>query len=1370
MSSNTPSKLKVVGIGASAGGLDALQKLFRAIPSDTGLAFVIIQHLSPDFKSLMSELLAKHTDMLVCTAEDGEELKPNHVYLNHPRTNLILRGNSLHFQEKSAKDRTLNLPIDIFFHSLGENRQERSIGIVLSGTGSDGSRGIKTIKEAGGVALVQEPATAQFDGMPNAVIASSAVDFVLNPAEIGKKIAYLAKKEVDLEKELIGEDDSSEVNLNKLLIEVQKVSGIDFRVYKRNTILRRIEKRMSLKHTDKLTEYLDILRADEKERALLEGELLIGVSSFFRDADSFDYLMSNGIPELVKSKAPGESLRIWIAGCSTGQEAYTMAMIIDNFITTNRLTVDYKIFATDVSQRALEFASQGRYTINSSSEIPEFYLEKYFVKSGDHIEVIKRLRERILFSRHNLLVDPPFIRLDLISCRNVLIYLSNRAQEVVLNTFQFSLNHHGLLFLGSSESVGQTTQLFKPVNLHHKLFSRGAGEVQRPISSTRYTGGHLDQLSISLPKVALNKPRTAREHPESTFHRYLNKHFGPSAVFIDAAFNVLFISGDAGRRLRHDDGLYERNLLKMVGTPVASAIRGAVESLENHEEVVKLTRLTHEVNKTTYTFDITVHKTAAGAGSAAYVLIFSEDSKVDIGIKQIEYQQLSATEQDRISRLEEELERTKAELQFAIEDLETSNEELQSSNEELMSSNEELQSTNEEVQSVNEELYNVNSELQEKNVELQELSNDINNLLESSNIGTLFLDTGLRIRKFTPALKANFNLEAADIGRTITSFTSGFEEHTRERIIEQCKNSLQTFQIFEEELEDREGRFFKTRIAPFVTDAKHVEGVLLTFVDVTELKTAEENLIKANASLELSQSISGIATWVWDVENDRIIEHNENWEKLFHFPTENFSHSWTQSMRHEEDRKIAWETIEAHFQKKTDKYENTFRVYNEEEGTEIWIRNTGKAVGYSEKGEVTLVYGASMNVTEHMVQLEKLRLQEQFLDQLARLTPIGVYIYDVEKNVNTYINPAYTEILRYDLETLSATAAQADFKGFFHPEDVENVSRHMAKLTQGKDDEITYRFLHKDGHYVWCRSMDKPFDLKPDGSVKSFIGVFTDISAELEVQKEKEAFTSKLETEVKRRTQELEKAHRRLTKSLEKEVALNELKSRFVSTASHQFRTPLAAIKTNMDVLGLLMDKQDEEAAAPVKKIARRINDEVIRMTAIMDDVLSVQRIEDSTNEALKKDVDLVELCTTNLEIANHQQSDGRVATLTVHGTPRMAHIDPHLMGQALQNILANAFKFSVGKPAPQVELLFEENKMALKVVDFGIGIPKREIADISEPFFRASNALDIPGTGLGLSIVKEFLELNGCCVEIQSKLGSGTTITIVCDKNECKD
>lgn len=878
------SDIHVVGIGASAGGLEALKLLFEHIPHNTGMAFVVVQHLSPDFVSLMPELLSRHTEMEIYTAQDKLKIRPNCIYLNQRSKNLSIKGKKLQLLDKEPKNQ-LNLPIDLFMNSLGEEYREKSIGIILSGTGSDGSRGIKTIKESGGIVMVQDPTSAQFDGMPNAAIATKKADFILDPESIGNTFSKLPINNLTpYAKQL--KTTSSEPLINAILTIIYEHSAIDFREYKISTLARRIEKRMGINNIYQLFDYHSFLRNNTEEKEALKQDFLINVTRFFRDKEAFDLMESKVIPSICDAKKPKETVRIWCAGCSSGEEVYSIAMLVDSYIQKKKLNLNFKIFATDIDDVALLAASSGEFHINAINEIQKDYLEHYFTKTGKKIKIIKRLRDKIVFSNHNLFLNPPFIKMDLISCRNVLIYLENKVQDKIITHFQFALNKSGYLFLGSSESLGEMSKKFKTIDRKWKIFQNITND--KSLMSKENILNNNDILNFKTPqRKAYSIPFRQQENPEFIFHKYLSTKFSPDTIFIDQEFNIVFISGNAGKRLAYNPDLFQNNLLKNVSQKIASIIRNGIRRVESENQDILIKDIVNEKDNIVYKFDITISKPRVNEKlKDIYVLQFSNDTKVSEHVLEIRHVPVDEITQLKHEYLENELANTKKELQHVVEELDTTNEELQTSNEELMASNEELQTSNEEIQSVNEELYTVNSELQATNKNLHFLNNDINNIFNSTDIGTLFLDTKLCIRRFTPSLQKLFNLQESDHGRPIATFSSSFNEQAHDVILINSKKALNKLHASEEEIMDSNGNYYLVKISPYITKEKIIDGIVISFIDITNLKKTETELQRTITMLNISQASVQLGGWEIDIKTNDLYWTNETYQILDTSPEE----------------------------------------------------------------------------------------------------------------------------------------------------------------------------------------------------------------------------------------------------------------------------------------------------------------------------------------------------------------------------------------------------------------------------------------------------------------------------------------------------
>jgi two-component system CheB/CheR fusion protein len=822
----------VVGIGASAGGLDPLVRFFENLPKDTGMAFVIVQHLSPDFKSLMDELLARHTPLPIHLVEDGMPVEANHIYLIPAKKEMIVSGGRLLLSER-GRQQELTLPIDVFFRSLAQDYGSKAVAIVLSGGGSDGSRGISHVHETGGLVLVQDLDSAQFDGMPKAAIETGIVDHTLRPEDMPRVLLERAEGSLADSAGRIEPEPETPRGLDALYRVLETEFGLDFNHYKPSTVTRRIERRLGLAQAQSVDEYLTRLRSERNELDALYRDLLIGVTRFFRDPEAFALLEQRILPELLTREPRNVPLRLWVAGCATGEEAYSLAILLQE------LAAAYgdrpiKIFATDVHRGSLEQATLGVYGEDAIANVSPDRLARYFMQSGNTYQVVPELRQMVVFAQHNVISDAPFTRVDLISCRNLLIYLQPPAQQRVLSFFHFALSQAGMLFLGPSESLGPLADGFEIIDKHWQLYRKGT-EVRTPVDA-RHRSTVAVNTRLAVPSVVA-PARHSLGQLLSIYDALLEETMPPSLLLTERG-ELVHALGGAARFLRVRDGRQSLDVLELVDTDLKMIIAGGLKRALAERAPVVFNGV--RVRPDDQLYRVTIRAIAGRAPSSRHAVVsfeaHSSDSKpaaapaIQIDVDQLSQQQLAA--------LEAELGTTKESLQAAIEQLEASNEELQASNEELQSSNEELQSTNEELQSVNEELYTVNAEYQRKIAELTELTNDMDNLLASTEIGTIFLDGQLRIRKFTPQITETFGLLPHDVGRSIETFA---HKMRHPGLVEDLRRVLTSGQAVERDLTDPQGKAFFLRLLPYRAKGV-VDGVVLTLIDVTGLKTAEDAL------------------------------------------------------------------------------------------------------------------------------------------------------------------------------------------------------------------------------------------------------------------------------------------------------------------------------------------------------------------------------------------------------------------------------------------------------------------------------------------------------------------------------------------------
>jgi two-component system CheB/CheR fusion protein len=828
-----PPPPHVVGIGASAGGLEALERFFDNLPDQTGMAFVVVQHLSPDFKSLMDELLARHTQLPIHLVEDGMLVEADHVYLIPPKMEMIISEGRLLLSERAPQPE-FTLPIDVFFRSLARDCGARAIAIVLSGGGSDGSRGIRDVRDAGGLVMVQDTGSAQFDGMPKTAREAGVAHWVLSPQDMPHVLMeHRANRAAQPRAEAVRADGRFGIEAVYQMLEEQ--FGIDFTHYKPSTITRRIERRLALAQSPNIEEYVGRLRRDRDELDVLYRDLLIGVTHFFRDESAFEMLERQVLPELMQQVPRTEPLRIWVAGCATGEEAYSLAIVLQDLM-LKLGDRPVKIFATDVHRGSLERATRAIYEGDALAHVSKERLDRYFLRIGDAYQVVPDLRKMIVFAQHNVMKDAPFTRVDLITCRNLLIYLQAAAQQKTLSLFQFALKRGGRLFLGPSETVGPMSNEFQVVDKHWRIYQKHT-DIRMALDTQIRQPGHVEVRQVLPPQSYAG--RQSMTQLLGTYDALLDEVMPPSLLLTDRGELVHAFNG-ASRFLRMRDGRQDLDVLDVVDAELKMVLVGGIKRALTETAPLVFKGVRIESNGEAGRYDVSLRRVRSRHRDIPHVLVSFDDARgvartISTAPTEINLDQIS---REQLTGLEAELSHTKENLQSAIEELETSNEELQAANEELQASNEELQSTNEELQSVNEELYTVNAEYQRKIAELTELTNDMDNLLTSTEVGTVFLDRQLRIRKFTPQIAETFDLMPHDVGRSIETFTYKLDHP---ELIEDLKQVLAAAKPVERELRDVRGKTFFLRIFPYRAKGT-VDGVVLTLIDVSGLKAAEDAL------------------------------------------------------------------------------------------------------------------------------------------------------------------------------------------------------------------------------------------------------------------------------------------------------------------------------------------------------------------------------------------------------------------------------------------------------------------------------------------------------------------------------------------------
>ena len=1315
-----PSKVStvptcIVGIGASAGGLEALERLFEKMPTNTGMAFVIVQHLSPDFKSLMDELLSRRTTLPVHRVENGMVVEANSIYLIPPRREMIFSDGKLLLTEVDPHQ-GLTLPIDYFFRSLAQSCGRNAIAIVLSGTGSDGSRGIQDVHAAGGLVIAQTGRTAKFDGMPVAARETGVVDLSLDPEDIPTALVQFGVRhsisDLTAQFENIPADEEGLAAILRLL---RDQYGIDFSFYKLNTVVRRTERRLQLNRIEAVKDYLERLERDPEELNALYHDLLVGVTRFFRDEEAFDRL-GEEIDASLKTHDPKTEFRAWVAGCATGEEAYSIAILLDERIQASGKEITARVFATDVHRVSLDHAGHGIYSQESIGNISPDRLVTYFTQNERGFMVNQRIRQMVVFAPHNIIKDAPFTRMELVTCRNLLIYLQPGAQKKALSLFHFGLRAHGILFLGPSESTGELEEEFEPIDRHWNLYrKRRDVRLNLEMRPALVASGRSLRPS-GLPEYIPPGGRGIDLHLAGAYDALLAE-FMPAGLLIDGSNRLLHVFGGAGKYLRHPSGRTSHDILDCMEAPLKLAVVGAIRRTQSTQEPVHLrgvsvgdeildlgVRPVNNIRVDVVDYLITFSSTAVPAPP----VVTSTEAWIDM-------QRVSGQE---IQALEGELRRAKENTQSLIEELETSNEELQATNEELVASNEELQSTNEELHSVNEELYTVNAEHQRKIGQLTVLTDDMENLLHSTQVHTLFLDRQLRIRRFTPRMGEIFNLLQHDIGRSIEAFHNRLQY---QELLEDLRSVLEMGRLCEEEIQDSGGRWFLMRILPYSTD-KGCEGVVLTLTDIDVTRRAQMNL---NRVIDFFPN-SVVAT------NDQGIIQivNHRTQSIFGYDSD--------EMIGQPVEMLLPERLRADHVLRRQKYAENPQPRAMEQLDDLYgLRSNGEEfpveVGLNsintEKGLLIL---ASINdITVRQATQRELARREQELRLVINGVPMLVAYIDVNR-VYRYVNNYYCEKLGLSLEDVRGKRVQC----IVGDEAYAHKRQHLDRVFAGESvtAELKRHFpSDSPDHETWIQAHYVP-DRDEHGQVRGCFVAMSDITELKELVAEKEW-----------------------------QVEQRDL---FMATLSHELRNPLGAVRSGLRLLQSSDDNTEQQ-----RKILAAIDRQTSQMTALLDDLLDVARVTKGKIELQRAPTCLADIVRESVESVM-PSFEKRNQTVTVELKDPSVWVDGDAvrLRQIVNNLLTNACRYS-----PQGESICVSVSRtpasggsipmgAIRVKDRGIGIPREMQERVFEPFAQLRRTHDeaSEGLGLGLSLSRRLAELHGGTVSVFSEgEGRGSEFTI---------
>jgi two-component system CheB/CheR fusion protein len=873
------NKFPIVCIGASAGGLEALEQFLDNVPANSGMAYIVIQHLDPTQKGMLPELLQRITKMQVFQVKDRTAVEPNCVYVIPPNKSMSILKRVLYLFQP-LEIRGLRLPIDFFLCSLADDQQEHGVGVILSGMGSDGSAGIRALKEKNGIVMVQEPTDAKYDSMPRNAIDSVLVDIVAPASELpAKLIAFL--KHIPVVKSNMEIEIKDQNSLEKIIILLRIHTGNDFSMYKKNTIYRRIERRMSIHKIDKIPSYVHFLQENPKEVDILFKELLIGVTTFFRDTAVWEKLEETVIPSMIANQQEGSILRAWVPGCSTGEEAYSLAIVFKEAL--ERINphggISLQIFATDLDHEAIETARKGLFSANIAANVSKKRLGRFFIQTDDGYRVNTEIREMVVFAKHNIILHPPFTKIDILTCRNLLIYMDSELQKKLLGLFYYSINPEGYMVLGSAETLGSQSHFFTSVDVKLKIYKRSVTNQIPELFDFPSSFSRTKQPNIEVPA-----PVKSLSNIQTLADQLLLQHFSPPGVLVNEKGDIIYISGRTGKYLEPAVGKANMNIFAMLREGLRNEFPSAFRQSLMKKELVILHHIKIGTNGDAQIVNVTIQWIDKPEPLSGMVMIIFSDVPKTPDHKESGENGEKGLANARQSELEQELQRAREEMQSTLEEMQTSQEELKSTNEELQSTNEELQSTNEELttskeemQSLNEELTTVNAELQSKVNEFSRVNNDMKNLLNSTDIATLFLDKELNIRRYTDQATKIFKLIKSDIGRP---FTDQVSDLIYPELAADAREVLRTLIFIQKQIPTKDGRWFSIRIMPYRTYDDRIDGLVITFINTSDSKQMEVELLETEKIHRLLINLSSDVIVQLSIDW-KIVDFNSEAEKFF---------------------------------------------------------------------------------------------------------------------------------------------------------------------------------------------------------------------------------------------------------------------------------------------------------------------------------------------------------------------------------------------------------------------------------------------------------------------------------------------------------
>ena len=1382
----------VIGIGTSAGGLKALEDFFDHLPQGLCAAFVVIQPLSPNFKGLMRDLLGKHTTMQVEQVEDSVELRPNCIFLIPPGQSLTLQGNTLRlFARGRQSDHRAHFPIDTFFQSLSVARKNQAVGIVLSGTGSDGSKGLESIAQHGGTAMVQLPETAEFDGMPLSAIATGIADFVFCTKDLAlatHQVVTAPTQPPSLQTSV-----PNKTQLATIISLLEQSENIDFTHYKPTTLKRQILRRCALSSSLSLDQYIQRLKHSVEEREALRDALLITVTYFLRDLEAWKYLKAEILPGILEKATKRGKVRIWVTACATGEEAYSIAILLRELMTARQQKqIEVKIFATDIDPIALGKAAKGIYGAKTMRSLTTEQVDRFFIRKGDTFEVSRSIREMVVFASHDLTKEAAFAKIDLVSCRNMLIYMQPVLQQQVLYTLLFSLRQQGILFLGKSENIGSLEE-FTPVSSQWNLYQKNRNACP---STLNYLPAYQ-----STSKLTQRVMTTASSQPkfdpliETAFTALLQDRQA-TCLLVDQDNRLLHVCSDALKMLRVAPGKASQSLLRILPQSLHLPLNAALHRAQLEDQ--KVYYKSCEIVETDYECrQVSIEVSKHQHQSAGHFLMVVIEAAASLQVP--ETSERSSSEQETtqyILQLRRELQASQETLRATVEELEITNEEQQATNEELTASNEEMQSTNEELHSVNEELYTVNSEYQSKIQELTQLNNDLDNLINSIDIGVIFLDRQLQIRKFTAAATLAFNLVESDIGRPLEHLAHNLEgvDITKALLQAALEEEVSSYQV---KLKS-DGSYLLMKIFPYTNERQSTDGLVLTLVNVdgmkrtqAQLSQAKEKLDAANKVLEkkvkertlalresqqLLQSITqstpnGI--YVYDLKTHQNIYANSFLERLLGYSAEqiqSLGSRLNEYLFHPEDL----EKIAQHHQRILNSSEPDNHIFaieyriRDSEGNWHDFYSQDTVFKRDEAGKPWRIIGTAIDVSDRNAASLQLQESETRYRQLYQHAPVMMHSIDLTGNIISASDQWLIRLGYQEEEILNQPVANL-LSDKFKPE--ANSSQIPVWMNEQGCELYECQFVCKNGNILDVQ-LSAVADKDADGRVQKLLTVLIDISERNQAEKEIDRYREHLEELVASRTNQLRDTNKKLTAEVAERIqAQSELDRRakslersnadleqFAYVVSHDLQEPIRAMTVFSQLLQQrYLNQLDDTGINYIVNIVEG----GIRMQALIDGILEFSRVTHRGQQFVPVEIGpLVKTVLSGLSTTLVQHK----VTVTVDDLPTV-RADPNQISQLFQNLVSNAVKFKRDEP-PTIHISATAQhddrgvitQWLFGVQDNGIGISKDQQKRIFALFQRLHTRQELAGYGIGLAICKKIIERHSGHIWVDSAPNEGAT------------